>query len=854
MKLIKNKILKAIPIIILLLSIISPIVASNNGPENNTELIIDVKNIDEETLELDIYFPDFEYSSVNIENEKYTTISLGDEGFTTIHGQAKLPAIRRMIEIPYESEPIIQLTNIVWETISLSDLNIPTMVIPVQPSILKIPGALEQAEFIIDTEYYSINNFMPIETSSILETGFIRERNFAFIEINPVTYNPSTGEIQTMNQCTATIEMPNGDLETTYTKISRYSSTSYEELFNNAFINYGIYETGNLRASLDIEGYLIIVHDDFYEEILPLANHKTNIGYETTVTKTSEIPGGISTSTIKSYIEDAYDNWVTPPSYILLVGDTPQIPTFTGSASGTATDTDFVTMDGDIFSDIFIGRFPAANESQVTAMVDKTIYYELGNFPSNDWIKKAVFMASTDNYDISEGTHNYVIENYLEPNNYTSDKLYTVTYSATTQDVRDSLNDGRSIAIYSGHGATTYWADGPEFYQSDVNDLTNEGMYPFVVSHSCITGTFDYGECFGETWLRAPNKGGLAFWGSSHNTYWTEDDTIEKKMFQAWWDDGLERIGQMTEMGLYYAWDFHGGGNMPIFVESYNILGDPSLVIWSDDPGPTEDYDMVVSSLNVPTYNAHGDTIDVEAMVLNFGFINQTNILVNFTVNGSIIDSTVVGSINSTESVLVSFPWNPDNGTYLVGVDVEVISGENDTDNNALDKTVYVVPDPIASVSPPDFDVNLNAGIVFVDSLTVGNNISAEASCDYSVTLSGSWENWLSVDPISGTVLEGDSDVLDVTFNTTGLSEGDYDAVIIVSTNDLHDPVFEIPVSLSVVYAADVGVISVNHPTGLQSSVVTIRLVYLLMSLFMRVVLMVLYILRISQVILLIGR
>ena len=53
------------------------------------------------------------------------------------------------------------------------------------------------------------------------------------------------------------------------------------------------------------------------------------------------------------------------------------------------------------------------------------------------------------------------------------------------------------------------------------------------------------------------------------------------------------------------------------------LFGDPALAI--KPSGPFEDYDMVVSSLNVPTYNAHGDTIDVEAMILNFGFINHRN-------------------------------------------------------------------------------------------------------------------------------------------------------------------------------------------------------------------------------------
>jgi hypothetical protein len=212
--------------------------------------------------------------------------------------------------------------------------------------------------------------------------------------------------------------------------------------------------------------------------------------------------------------------------------------------------------------------------------VDKTLFYEVGVFPDEAWIKKAAFMASTDNHDVSEGTHNYVIDTYLTPNNYTCDKLYSY-YGATTQQVKDALNNGRSLAIYSGHGGTDYWADGPVFYQSDVNGLTNDGMYPFVASHACLTNQFTESECFGETWLRAPNKGGLAFWGATTYSYWDEDDILERSMFKAWWDDSIETIGGMTNMGLYYLYQYYSGGGMSqYYFEEYNVLGDSSVKIW----------------------------------------------------------------------------------------------------------------------------------------------------------------------------------------------------------------------------------------------------------------------------------
>ena len=121
------------------------------------------------------------------------------------------------------------------------------------------------------------------------------------------------------------------------------------------------------------------------------------------------------------------------------------------------------------------------------------------------------FYMPADLYQIAEGTHNYVVDNYTLPNGYSGifpnnpqpggDKLYCITYNATRPDVHASLDEGRWVSIYSGHGSWTGW----EFYgASDVRTLTNGDMFPFVASHACITGDFAQDEVYGETWVLQP--------------------------------------------------------------------------------------------------------------------------------------------------------------------------------------------------------------------------------------------------------------------------------------------------------------------------------------------------------------
>ena len=86
-----------------------------------------------------------------------------------------------------------------------------------------------------------------------------------------------------------------------------------------------------------------------------------------------------------------------------------------------------------------------------------------------------------------------------------------------------------------------------------------------------------------------PNKAAIAFWGSSINTYWDTDDIIEKRMFDAWWYDNLERIGQMTNKGMYDSYMEYGSGMTP-FINCYNVLGDASVKIWRDNTGNFDVY------------------------------------------------------------------------------------------------------------------------------------------------------------------------------------------------------------------------------------------------------------------------
>ena len=89
------------------------------------------------------------------------------------------------------------------------------------------------------------------------------------------------------------------------------------------------------------------------------------------------------------------------------------------------------------------------------------------------------------------------------------------------------------------------------------------------------------------------------------------------------------------------------------------------------------------------------------------------------------------------------------------------------------------------------FSTNGGVGNFFVDDVALNNVPGVD---------------WLSEDPIAGELNPGESQVVIVTFDSTGLALGEYQASLDISSNDPQTPSVEIPVTLSVVENAHVAV------------------------------------------------
>jgi hypothetical protein len=526
----------------------------------------------------EIQIPGIWSEEIATKGGNYSLLSVPDGGITSVIGEPNLPVTTKMVEIPFGAEVSLNLESFEVVEKSISELGLTNRIAPVQPPIPKIEGAWEKAQFVINEKYYQQNAFLPEERIRLKEIGIIRGHRYVSISVYPISYNPQMGRVNIYSKIKVKLTLTGSNVTMTQNQLFRYASPPFEELCSKLFINYPAYAHMVKGAPELPIGYLIITHQDFSASLIDLVEWKTQKGFHVTVAEVPTI--GSTKESIKSYIQNAYDTWAIPPTYVLLVGDVEYIPTWTGTSSSTATDLYYVKMDGDSFADIFRGRLPAKSLTEANDMVNKILYYENPASSDLDWMRKACFIAASDLDGLAEKTHDYVMLNYCYPNGMICDTIWERLGGSTTM-ITNSVNNGLTILCYSGHGSEYFWSS-VAYNQTNIRNLINPDKYPFVLSHACLTGSFNVDESFGETWAKVANKAGIAFWGASNGTFWEEDDILEKRMFQAAFAETCYSIGNMTDKALWYLYQYYGGeGQSLYYLDAYNIMGDPSIDMWT---------------------------------------------------------------------------------------------------------------------------------------------------------------------------------------------------------------------------------------------------------------------------------
>jgi hypothetical protein len=517
---------------------------------------------------------------------EYATLALPEAGLAAEVGKPAVPVYLRLVEVPYGCEVKVSVDLGATET---QQLALP--VIPRQAPIPKTSSANSQTpKFELDSRVYSTDAYAPEIGARVVEVAVVRGRRVAAIEIRPVSYNPARNLVEYAPRMKVTVKWTGADWNKTRSMLRRYSSPPFAGRLEGIAVNERQFRT-DFGPTLPI-GYLIIVPDAWQANIAPLAEWRRRKGFNVFVRTLSQVGGG-GKDTVKAYIQNAYDNWSIPPSFVLLVGDVDRIDYFTGSGEGNPpTDLNYSLCEGsDYWPDLDLGRASVASSAQLDSFVDKVVRYEHNNWTNGTaWDKKAYFVASADGsmHGTAENTHKYVMAK-IRPMGTECDSLWTYYGSGTPVD--SALNHGRAWVTFSGHGSEEGWSDpGISFHSDDVRALTNTDMIPYVQTYACLTGNFSstsYPECFSETWIRLGRKGGIVSIASSVNSYWTEDDTLERRVFDYMFDSSYTWVmGGFNKARVKFYQQMGDNATTRRYFEMYNCMGDGGTDIYSLEPKP----------------------------------------------------------------------------------------------------------------------------------------------------------------------------------------------------------------------------------------------------------------------------
>ncbi len=759
----------------------------------------------------------FNYDEIKIEENTYTRLSIEGYGSNFIQGEPKLPVLYKLIEIPVGATININVNTNYYTDYDLKTIGIYNVIYPVQPPVIK--SNTDKNPFIINKDIYSRDAFTTDELVKVEYLGTMRGKNLGRLAISPFQYNPVKGILRVYHKIDASINFVDADINKTIEQnklnLSPYFNNINEKIFNKK-ISLGTKEN---IVKTPVK-YVIVSPVAYQVTLQPFIEWKTKKGFIVIEAYTNDPQVGNTNVSIKNYLKNLYNAGTPndpPPSFVLLVGDIDQIPSFNGSTDSHVTDLPYCEYTNDFLPEVYYGRFSCTGVSDLQPQIDKTLEYEQYLMPDDSFLNEVVMVAGYDpsmaptygNGQVNYGTSTYFnSSNGINSHTY----LYPVSSNSASQIIQN-VSDGCAFANYTAHGSSNGWAN-PSFTISNIASLQNAHKYPLMIGNACVTNKFDDAVCFGEALLRASDKGALGYIGASNNTYWDEDfywsvgaKTIDSnpvydanalgsydrlfhthgEAFEEWYVTQGEIIfaGNLAVMELSSNYDYYW--------EIYNLMGDPSLMVYFSVPPQLNcNYNQLIV-LGSTTFTVNTEPYAYVAISMNgilhgaaladaTGIANIT--ITPFTTDG-IVD--IIATKQNRKPFFGTVPAASPTGPYMVlnTKSVNDASGNNNSIpeanenillsvvlNNLGISTAYNVIATLNSNNPyititdniePFGNIDANTTVTATDAFafTVAGNIPDKNIIDFDLTITDASSNvWNSTFSLTAHAPVLDADIM----------------------------------------------------------------------------------------------
>jgi Peptidase family C25/Propeptide_C25/Secretion system C-terminal sorting domain/Peptidase family C25, C terminal ig-like domain/CUB domain len=677
------------------------------------------------------------YVQNEVATEKGNAILFSSEGSSLIQlkGAPALPKFSKSIIIPDKSSMNYKITDSKY-------IEIEDVLIAPSKGVVSREKNIDEIPYVYGEEY-SKDAFYPQNIMELSNPYIVRNYRGQVINVQPFQYNPVTKTLRIYTEITFEIvedEAVKSEINVFNRSEEKLFNSEFHEIYKSQFLNYSVEskytaveETGNM---------LIIAHSDYISAMDDFVIWKNQRGLKTEIVEYSTV--GSSASDIETYVANYYNT--NDLIYLLLVGDAEDIPSLNKSGDSDAA---YGHISGnDSYAEVFVGRFSAESLADAETQVERTISYERDMQTTATWLSKAVVIASDegggsqgddgesdiqhmDNISIDLLAYNYDLV----------DKIYDPGASAST--VAASVNNGRSLINYVGHGSDYEWVTSG-FSVSNVNSLTNENKLPYIFDVACVNGNFHGKTCFAESWMRATNSGNptgaVAIIASTINQSWDSPMDAQDEMIDILTESYTSNIkrsfGGITNNGIMHMIDEYGSDGSDM-ANTWTIFGDPSLNVRTDAPTTMTISHNPVAYVGSTDFVVDGDEDVVVCLyfndeILGTGIIDGGTVTITFdaiTSPGTIkLTATAYNKVTYVSDVIVSASDSP----YIVKETVNINdaaennNGEADFGENLLvNLTLNNISDTYEAFGVETKITTIDTNVILVDSVETFGDFTA---------------------------------------------------------------------------------------------------------------------------------
>ncbi len=414
----------------------------------------------------------------------------------------------------------------------------------------------------------------------VSEPMIFRGNRILSLCLKPFHYNNATKQLTTLNSADIRIQFIAGTNTSVDNRLATPSSTA---LLKSLCIN-----SSDIRTVSHNPGSYIVVYNGsvMLPVLQPLIDWKREKGFDVRTLDITTI--GTTNAALKNFLQSAYDTWINPPEFIMLFGrgvsSANYVPTYSETYEyPTVGDYRYTLLDGnDILPDAFIGRITFTSNDELQTAINKIISYEkMENLATSNWPNKSFLLADASDSGISCMTTISYIKNLMQEYNSTTQFIEAYSGSFPTQ-INAAINSGVGTYWYRGHGDFSGWTT------TNINNLINYGKYPFFSYITCFSANFGSSSTSqAERLIRlgTPNapKGMIGVVGVSCESHTCLNNIVTGGMAFSLYKEGLTNCGPAMlrgKLALMANYPQNPSNYVNQYMQSVNLIGDPSLDIW----------------------------------------------------------------------------------------------------------------------------------------------------------------------------------------------------------------------------------------------------------------------------------